>query len=200
MSGLLLLCRASIAPAQTGPTPPGPARHVRILAELDKRSDATTFGLGPGAGGIHLGSETKGTRSTSTFFLLVADGKEGRITVGESVPSVQWFYHYSLSHGYIVASTVFRTVSTGFRVIPTILSNDRIRLQIVPEISYFTDGGQGQIAFVESSLDVVVTNGQPVTVASNRHQTQSVLFHILGGYRERTGRSTIVMTITPQIQ
>lgn len=199
MSGLLLLCRASIAPAQTGPVLPGPTRHVRISAELIERRDTTTFGLG-GAEGIHLGSQTKGTRSTSTFFLLVADGREGRITIGESVPHAQWFHHYSLSHGHIAASTVFRTVSTGFRIVPTILPGDWIRLQITPEIRYFTDRAQGRIAFVESSLDVTVANGQPVTVASNRDQTQSVLFNILRGYEARTGLSTLVMTLTPQIQ
>ncbi|MFQ5848945.1 MAG: hypothetical protein ACE5IQ_14885 [Candidatus Methylomirabilales bacterium] len=200
LSALLVLAQPTIIPAQTGPPLAGPVRHVMISATLERQSDATTFGVGRGAGGIHPRTTTRGSRRTSTFFLLVADGREGRIAVGQSVPHVQWFYQYSRRHGYLVGAAAFRTVSTGFRVIPTIIPPDRIRLQVVPEISYVTDQGQGQIAFVESRLDVVVGNGQSVTVAANRHETESVLFNILHGYEAQNSLATLVMTLTPEIR
>jgi len=132
-------------------------------------------------------------------FLLIADGGEGHITVGESVPHVQWLYQYSLGQGYLTLGTVFRTVSTGFRVIPTILPGERVRLQLTPQISYFTDREQGEIAFVEASLDVVVPNGHSVVVASDQRQADSVLFQILGSARQR-GLTELVLMVTPQIQ
>ncbi|MEE9137558.1 MAG: hypothetical protein V3V07_03290 [candidate division NC10 bacterium] len=199
VSGLILLYAARIAPAQTNPTLPIPSRHVRISATVVQQSDSRSWGFGPEKG-IVPESEWKSSRSSSTFFLLVADGQEGRIAIGESVPDGPWFYQYSLNQGYIARGSVFRSVSTGFRVIPTILPGDRIRLQITPEISYFTDQGQGHIAFVESRLEAVVVNGQAVTVAANRHETESVLFNIMRGYESRTGLSTLVMTLTPEIQ
>lgn len=199
VSGLILLYAARIAPAQTNPTLPIPSRHVRISATVVEQSDSRSWGFGPEKG-IVPESEWKSSRSSSTFFLLVADGQEGRIAIGESVPDGPWFYQYSLNQGYIARGSVFRSVSTGFRVIPTILPGDRIRLQITPEISYFTDQGQGHIAFVESRLEAVVVNGQAVTVAANRHETESVLFNIMRGYESRTGLSTLVMTLTPEIQ
>ncbi|MFQ5658672.1 MAG: hypothetical protein ACE5G5_14110 [Candidatus Methylomirabilales bacterium] len=199
MSGLLLLDPAAIAQAQTSPSLPIPPRHVRISAQLTERSESTSWGLGPRTG-IYGESQWKGTRSSSTFFLLIADGQEGRISVSEDVPNGQWFHRYSLNRGYIGRGSIFQRVSTGFRVSPTILPGDRIRLQITPEIRYFTDQGQGQIAFVESRVDVVVLNGQPLTVAANQHETQSVLFHILRGYEQRTGRTSLVMTLKPEIQ
>lgn len=199
LSSLLLLFAAETAPAQTSPTPPNPPRHVRISAQVVQQSESKSWGVNPERG-IIPGSEWKDTKSNSTFFLLVADGQEGRIAVGENVPNSQWFYQYSLNHGYIARGSVVRSVSTGFRVIPTILPGDRIRLQITPEIRYFTDQGQGQIAFVESRLEAVVVNGQPVTVAANRHETESILFNIMRGYESRTDSSTLVMTLTPEIQ
>jgi hypothetical protein len=199
VSGLILLYAATIAPAQTNPTLPIPSRHVRISATVVEQSDSRSWGFGPEKG-IVPESEWKSSRSSSTFLLLVADGQEGRIAIGESVPDGPWFYQYSLNQGYITRGSVFRSVSTGFRVIPTILPGDRIRLQITPEISYFTDQGQGQIAFVESRLEAVVVEGQAVTVAANRHETESLLFNIMRGYESRTGLSTLVMTLTPEIQ
>ncbi|MFQ5989234.1 MAG: hypothetical protein ACE5K9_04895 [Candidatus Methylomirabilales bacterium] len=199
VSGLLLLSAATIAPAQTRPSVPIPSRHVRISAKVVEQRDSRSWSFGPEKG-IIPGSEWKNTRSSSTFFLLVADGQEGRISVGESVANGQWFYQYSVNHGYIARGSVFRSVSTGFRVVPIILPGEQIRLQITPEISYFTDQGQGQIAFVESRLEAVVVNGQSVTVAANRHETESVLFNIMRGFESRTGSSTLVMTLTPEIQ
>lgn len=199
VSGLILLYAARIAPAQTNPTLPIPSRHVRISATVVQQSDSRSWGFGPQKG-ILPESEWKSSRSSSTFFLLVADRQEGKISIGESVPNGPWFYQYSLNHGYIARGSVFRSVSTGFSVIPTILPGDRIRLQITPEISYFTDQGQGQIAFVESRLEAVVVKGQAVTVAANRHETESLLFNIMRGYESRTGFSTLVMTLTPETQ
>lgn len=199
VSSLLLLCATTISRAQTNPIPTIPPGHVRISANIVEQGHSSSWGFGPKKG-IIPGSEWKDTRSNSTFFLLVADGRDGRISVGESVPNGQWFYQYSLNHGYIAGGAVFRNVSTGFRVTPTILPGDRIRLQIIPEISYFTDQGQGQIAFVESRLEAVVVNGQPVTVAANRHESESVLFNIMRGYESRAGVSSLVMTLTPEIK
>ncbi len=199
VSGLLVLSPATMAPAQTRPSVPMPSRHVRISATVVEQRDSRSWSFGPEKG-IIPGSEWKNTRNRSTFFLLVADGQEGMISVGESVPNGQWFYQYSVNHGYIARGSIFRSVSTGFRVVPIILAGDRIRLQITPEISYFTDQGQGQIAFVESRLEVVLVNGQPVTVAANRHETESILFNIMRGFESRTGSSTLVMTLTPEIQ
>ena len=189
----------TISRAQTNPIPPVPPGHVRISAEIAEQGHSSSWGFGPEKG-IIPGSEWKGTRSSSSFFLLVADGQDGRISVGESVPNVQWFYQYSLNHGYIAGGVVFRNVSTGFRVTPTILPGHRIHLQITPEIRYFTDQGQGQIAFVESRLEVVVVNGQPVTVAANRHKSESVVFNIMHGYESRNSVSSLVMTLTPEIK
>lgn len=198
VSGLLLLYPTVTALAQTSPILPIPPGHVRISAQLSERSESTNWGYGPRTG-IYGESQWKGTRSSSTFFLLIADGKEGRIAVSEDVPNGQWFYRYSLNQGYAPRGSVFRRVSTGFKVSPTILPGNQIRLQITPEISYYTDQGQGRIAFVESRLDVVVLNGQPLTVAANQHETQSVLFHILRGYQQRTGTTSLVMTLKPEI-
>jgi hypothetical protein len=194
-----VLYPAGIAPAQSNPAVPIPPRHVRISAKVIEQGDARSWGFAPEKGTVPS-AEWQRSRSSSSFFVLVADGQEARISVSESVPNARWFYQYSLHHGYIARGVVFQSVATGFRVIPTILPDDRIRLQITPEISYFTDQGQGHIAFVESRLHAVVANGQAVTVAANRHETESVLFNIMRGYESRTGVSTLSMTLTPEIQ
>jgi hypothetical protein len=126
-------------------------------------------------------------------------GGEGYITVGESVPNGQWFYQYSLRRGYPTPVMVFHTVSTGFRIRPTILPGERIRLQLIPQIRYLTDRDTGEIAFMEASLDVIVLNGQSVIVAGDRHETNSVLFQILS-YRERRGFTDLLLMVTPWIQ
>lgn len=197
---LLLLVEAAAAGAKISGPPSDLPRHVRLSVQFVQQSDSVVLGLRPEAGGLRPRAERRSARTTSTIFLLIADGREGRISVGESVPNGQWFYVYSLGRGLIVPGTVFRTVSTGFKVTPTILAHDRIRLRITPEISFFTDRERGEVAFVEASMEVVVADGQPVMVAGDRRQTESVLLQIFSGYEQATGLSDVVMMVTPKIQ
>lgn len=197
--GGLLLMTEPVAVGQESQTQPPVFRQVRVSVQLVQRDDLVGGGVKLGMGGVQVGGEWQIRRSQATVWLLIVDGGEGYITVGESVPNRQWFYRYSLEQGYLTPVTVPHTVSTGFRIRPTILPGERVRLQLIPQIRYLTDREPGEIAFVEASLDVIVLNGQSAIVAGDRRETNSVLFQILG-YRERRGSTDLVLVVTPWIQ
>ena len=50
------------------------------------------------------------------------------------------------------------------RSVGSFLPNKRIRLRVTPQISYRSDQGDGTIELVETSTEVVVQSGQPVTI------------------------------------
>ena len=192
------------ADAQTSLIPPG---HVKVTVEFRQEGQRAQSGI---AGGTVVQVDPKGVtgsarvqvqesqrtiRQNVESFLLVQDGGEARLTVVEQVPEIVWFQQYAHRHRYITEVVVFRQVGTFLAVRPTILPDQRIRVKIIPQISYQSDQGDGTIALVEASTEVVVQTGQPLTIGGTDGRGEVMRQFLLGYERvNQANHVSIVLT------
>jgi hypothetical protein len=212
-AGLMLGCLVLVgswADAQTSLIPPG---HVKVTVEFRQEGQRAQRGIevkGRRRGGTVIQVDPKGvtgsarvqvqesqrtTRRSVESFLLVQDGGEASLTVVEQVPEVVWFQQYARRHSHITQAVVFRQVGTFLAVRPTILPDKRIRVKITPQISYRSDQGDGTIALVEASTEVVVQPGQPITIGGTDGRGEVIRQFLLGYERvNRANQVRIVLT------
>ena len=192
------------ADAQTSLIPPG---HVKVTVEFRQEGQRAQSGI---AGGTVVQVDPKGVtgsarvqvqesqrtiRQNVESFLLVQDGGEARLTVVEQVPEIVWFQQYAHRHRYITEVVVFRQVGTFLAVRPTLLPDKRIRVKITPQISYQSDQGDGTIALVEASTEVVVQTGQPLTIGGTDGRGEVMRQFLLGYERvNQANHVSIVLT------
>jgi len=192
------------ADAQTSLIPPG---HVKVTVEFRQEGQRAQSGI---AGGTVVQVDPKGVtgsarvqvqesqrtiRQNVESFLLVQDGGEARLTVVEQVPEIVWFQQYAHRHRYITEAVVFRQVGTFLAVRPTLLPDKRIRVKITPQISYQSDQGEGTIALVEASTEVVVHTGQPITIGGTDGRGEVMRQFLLGYERvHQANHVSIVLT------
>lgn len=140
-------------------------------------------------------------KRTSGIFTLVLDGSESILTVATRVPQTQasYFYDYALGSGYIQQQTLFNDVGTSLRVNATTLPDGQIRLRLTPRISYFSADRPGAIDFTEAATELIVSNGQPVSLGGSTSNLHELTRQILG-YRESTRNSESNLTVTATIQ
>ena len=150
-------------------------------------------------GGASAGStETRVQRSTG-IFTLVQDGGESILMVAQQVPvqQVSFYRDYASGVGYIASGVTFRDVGTALKVRASLLPDDRIRVRLMPTISYFSADGSGTIDFTEATTDIVVPNGRPVVLAGSTTDTHAVTRQILGVARDQSAsETTVVLTAT----
>lgn len=138
---------------------------------------------------------------SGSIFTLVLDGGESVLSVANRVPQSQiaYFYDYAARVGYIEQRIVFNDVGTFLRVSAATLSDGEIRLRLTPRISYFSAERPGAIDFTEAAAELIVCNGQPVSLGGSTTTLHEITRHILG-YRERTSSSEISLVVTATLQ
>jgi hypothetical protein len=73
--------------------------------------------------------------------------------------------------------------------------SQRIRVKITPQISYQSDRGDGTIALVEASTEVVVHTGQPITIGGTDGRGEVMRQFLLGYERvNQANQVSIVLT------
>lgn len=94
---------------------------------------------------------------------------------------------------------VFSDVGTALRVRAATLWDGQIQLRLTPRISYFSVERPGAIDFTEAATELIVPNGQPVSLGGATSSMHEVTRQILG-YRDRTGSSETSLVVTATIQ
>lgn len=127
--------------------------------------------------------------------LLLMTGYRGMISSGRSIAYRDWFYHYSMTHGYLTSEIRFKDVITGFEVSPRVIGNN-IYVVILPKISYMSDDGSGEIIFREASTTVVCKDGESVLIGSSSTGDENLVWSILGSTlaEKTTERFYIMLT------
>src|SRR5262245_29100000 len=135
--------------------------------------------------------ETTVQRS-SGIFTLVLDGSESILTVATRVPQSQasYFYNYARGGGYIEQRIVFSDVGTSLRVSAATLPEGQIKLRLTPRISYFSTERPGAVDFTEAATELVVPNGQPVSLGGSTTHLHEITRQIFG-YRDRSSSDEI---------
>ena len=140
-------------------------------------------------------------KRSSGIFTLVLDGGESMLTVATRVPQSQFAYYrnYALGVGYIERQIVFTDVGTSLRVHATTFADGQIRLRLTPRISYFSADRPGAIDFTEAATELIVPNGQPVSLGGSTASLHEVTRQILG-YQNRASSDEIGVVVTATIQ
>ena len=130
--------------------------------------------------------------------LLIMSGANGMIETGRSIAYTNWFFQYSMTHGYLAQETMFRDVSTGFIVSPRVIGNN-INIIISPRISYFGDKGTGEIIFREASTTVSCKDGEAVLIGSGNTTNENIVWNILGGASAQKAEGNFYIMLTAEI-
>ncbi|MGH7888591.1 MAG: hypothetical protein ACREPG_12040 [Candidatus Binatia bacterium] len=188
-------------------------RHIKVVLDTQQTETHNREQL-QGSGGVVIrrgtvnpsGRIVANERQTtvqrkSGIFTLVLDGSESILTVATRVPQTQlsYYYNYALGAGYIQRQIIFNDVGTSLRVHATTLPDGQIRLLLTPRISYFSVERPGAIDFTEAATELVVPNGQPVSLGGATSNVHELTRQILG-YSERTSNSDANLTVTATLQ
>ena len=190
-----------------------PRRHIKVVLET-KQSGTNNQETVQGSGSVIIrrgtvnpsGRITANNRQTtvqrsSGVFALVLDGSESILTIATRVPQSEagYFYNYAFGVGYIERRIVFNDAGTSLRVHAVILPDGQINLRLTPRISYFSTESLGAIDFTEAAAELVVPNGQAVSVGGSTTNLHEVTRRILG-YQDRATSNEIGLTVTATVQ
>jgi hypothetical protein len=161
----------------------------------------TERGVSRGSLGVEAAGRTVNTRRSSGIFTIVQDGGESRLAVATRVPvrEVGWFHDYATGAGYVTEHIVFDDVGTSLKVRANLLDDDRIRVSLVPSVSWFSAQRAGAIDFTDAATEIVVSPGEEVVIGGGTRELSEVTRHVLGIARASgSGESSIVLKATLQ--
>jgi hypothetical protein len=190
------------------------SRHVKVTIDFQQsgtRSEEDVRGSGgviiTRRGGVQPSARLRARDAQTTvqrsagIFTLVGSGSESILTVATKVPYRDAVYYrdYAAGRGYAATGVAFQEVGTSLRVMATIIDAQQIRVRLTPRISYFSPERAGAVDFTEAATELVVTNGEPVSLGGASTQLHEVTRHILGfGARRSTDETAITLTANIQ--
>lgn len=202
----LLLASVIDGPSQT-------RRHIKVVLQSQATGTSNQESLqGSGSVVIRRGTVQPSGRiianerqttvqRSSGIFTLVLDGSESILSVATRVPQSQisYYHNYAAGIGYIERRIVFNDVGTSLRVSAAVLPDGQIQLRLTPRISYFSVERPGAIDFTEAATELIVPNGQPVSLGGSTTNLNEITRQILG-YRDRASSSETNLAVTATIQ
>lgn len=209
--GLLLASGALIVGVSVGESQT--RRHIKVVLDSQQTENLnrdTVQGSGSviirrgtvnPSGRIIANDRQTTVKRSSGIFTLVLDGSESILTVATRVPQNQigYYHNYALAIGYIESRIVFNDVGTSLRVNASTLPDGQIKLRLTPRISYFSVERPGAIDFTEAATELIVRNGQPVSLGGSTSSMHELTRQILG-YRDRASSNETNLTVTATIQ
>ena len=141
------------------------------------------------------------TQRSTGIFTLVRDGGESTLTVATRVPSQQFVFYrdWASGLGYLARDIVFRDVGTSLKVSAKILPDNQVLVRLTPRISYFSQERAGIVDFTEAQTELIVPNGQPVSIGGSTTKMHNVTRQILG-FNDRTSSNETSLVVTATIQ
>jgi hypothetical protein len=148
---------------------------------------------------LGMGGDSTTTRVThsSGIFTIVQDGGESTLRVTSRVPieDVRFYRDYATGAGYLVEGVALEDVGTALKVHADVLADRRIRVRLVPSVSYLSPSGPGVIDLIDAASDLVVESGKPVVLGGSSTRSETVTRRILGyGASRAESESAIVLT------
>lgn len=188
-------------------------RQVKVLLESQQLVNQNREAI-QGSGGVIIrrgNAEPSGrfgavegqttVQRSNGIFTLVRDGGESILTVATRVPYQQFgFYRdWATGLGYLARDIVFQDVGTSLKVSATILPDNQVRVRLTPRISYFSNERAGAIDFTEAQTELIVPNGQAVSLGGSTTKMHEVTRQIFG-FADRASSSETSLVVTATIQ
>ncbi len=147
--------------------------------------------------GVHVtGSVTSSTLdSKKKQFLLLMEGHEGRIFVGESVPLTEYFFSYGYRYGYISRNVKFKDAGTSFVVTARSAGKGKMRVSLVPEVSYY-DKKRETFIVKNAATEILMDDPGSVVIASSEGVSDSFSVNFLRGVDKEKSKSSFVMILS----
>ena len=190
------------------------SKQVRVAIEFresgSEASDAidgagriviTERGVQRSRGALGASSSTTHTTRSSGIFTIVQDGGDSLLRVATRVPyeDVRFYRDYFTGAGYVSRDVVFESVGTSLKVHADVVGERRIRLRLVPSVSYFSATRAGAIDLTDAATDLEVESGKPVVIGGATTDTNEIIRRILGYRRTSTEReSSVLLTAVVQ--
>jgi hypothetical protein len=135
-----------------------------------------------GVGRLDLDSRTVRSSHRSGIFTIVQDGGDSMLRVATNVPyeEAQFYRDLLTGGGYVARSVRFQSVGTSLKVHADVLDQRRIRLRLVPTVSYFSPDGSGAVELTDASTELVVEDRVPVVIGGGSNQSEAIVQRILG--------------------
>jgi len=188
-------------------------RQIKVLLESQQLVNQNREAI-QGSGGVvirrgnaepsgRLGAVERQTtiQRSNGIFTLVRDGSESILTVATRVPYQQFVFYrdWATGLGYIARDIVFRDVGTSLKVSAKILPDNQVLLRLMPRISYFSHERPGIIDFTEAQTELIVANGQPVSIGGATTKMHEVTRQRLG-FADRTSSRETSLVVTATVQ
>ncbi len=212
-TALIILLYFGFVLAVINPASAQAPRHIRVLVDSQQQATGNQEEV-QGTGSIIIrrsgaqpsGRVTGGNRQTTVqrstgIFTLVQDGGQSILTVSTRVPQnqVSFYRDYAGRVGYIDRRITFTEVGTSLRIAASALADNQIRVRLTPRISYFSAERSGAIDFTEATTELIVPDGQPVSLGGSTSRIHELTRQILG-YSERTSSSETELIVTATLQ
>jgi hypothetical protein len=104
--------------------------------------------------------------------LVVANGREGSLRIGESVPQLAWIMDMGWSQGLLRETFVWDEVGSFLVFTPWVLDDGRtLRVRVQPELRGRVDGHPRNVRFAAAATELVVQDGQPFPLGGLRESS-----------------------------
>ena len=188
-------------------------RQIKVLLESQQLVNQNRNAV-QGSGGViirrgnaepfgRLGAVERQTtvQRSNGIFTLVQDGGESVLVVATRVPQQQFVFYrdWASGLGYLARDIVFRDVGTSLTVSAKILPDNQVLVRLTPRISYFSEARAGAIDFTEAQTELIVANGQPVSIGGSTTKMHDLTRQILG-FNDRTSSSETSLVVTATVQ
>jgi len=137
--------------------------------------------------------EKVGNKETSQTFLTTLSGSTAAIMVGQDT-YIEVLRYRTLLGESVVLQRAF--VGTSLVIEPTILPDDRIRVELYPRLT--TREGRS-VNLTDLATEVVVNHGQPLVIGGLEQSSENSAGAALFSWGRQRRRRNLTMTVTPYI-
>jgi hypothetical protein len=144
----------------------GPQVRIEILynenGSYRERSDGVNLSLNGNtlSGGIRPRHQAGSQARTVNQYLTVASGSTAFLDVSKQVPQPNLMLAYAPGTSHLMAGVQYVSAGTRMAVRPVVMENGDIEVEVIPEISMFSDSGPPQTVTCRTlSTRVIVKNG-----------------------------------------
>ncbi|HUG53352.1 MAG TPA: hypothetical protein VMR21_07120 [Vicinamibacteria bacterium] len=198
-----------------------PPRNVRI--EVTTRLERTgrergfevggTIGGGRRGAGVSVGRRPppsgvgvsgRDTRSSTDIHarqqLLVLSGGKASLVVAEQVPYSEWLFDWGLGRGLWAQSVRWQEVGTSLVVEPRVLGDGTILVRLTPRVDYWLDGATRAVEVNELSTEVVVREGEEITLGGVPFRDEEFRERFLLGVDQSGQTASVAMTLRATVE
>ena len=182
-------------------------RNIRLDVEWDEVASERERGIAVGAAGSDgraavgftvRNRETR-ERAQTRQTLVVADGREAMLRVGEEVPWLEWIEDWGRRVGASEARVQWQEVGAFLAVEATLVGEGPwVRIRLTPELIGRVEGRPYRQRFAQASTELMARAGETVPLAGLA-QHGDFYARFLVGRDGRGAQRTLTLSLTPTV-